>query len=211
MPTITLPQVLPPAVDVTSGEEARLLGLARRAVSAACRGQPDAARAAAAVEAAGETGATGACRVGGAFVTLLEDGALRGCIGSLDPSVPLAESVAEAAIGAAIHDWRFRPLTEDELPVVDIEISVLGPFVVLGDPLAFRLGIDGLLVERGFDRGLLLPEVASDHGLDAVAMLEAICRKAGLPGGAWRDPATRVVAFRTKRFGGPAVPTALRP
>ena len=120
-------------------------------------------------------------------------------------AVVLAESVAGAAIGAVLHDWRFRPVTEDELPDIEIEVSVLGPFVVLDDPLAFRVGVDGLLVERGFDRGLLLPQVATEHGFDARAMLRATCGKAGLPADAWQDPRTRVSAFRTKRFGGPAI------
>ena len=63
----------------------------------------------------------------------------------------------------------------------------------LDDPLAFRPGIDGLLVSRGYAKGLLLPEVATMHELDAVGMLEATCWKAGLPANAWRDPRDRRV------------------
>ena len=208
MTTITAPPpvarpVGAPDVSITPEEEGRLLGLARRAVAAAARGDPTAAREAA--TAALRELAPAERRQGAAFVTLLERGELRGCIGLLDAERPLAESVTGAAIGAVLHDWRFRPVTEDELPELEVGVSVLGPFVVLDDPLAFEVGVDGLLVERGFDRGLLLPEVATEHGFDNRAMLRATCGKAGLPADAWRDPRTRVSAFRTKRFGGPAL------
>ena len=198
---------LPPAASVSDAERARLLAIARLAVTAAARGAPrpsvgpaaerDPERAA---EHAPDEGSLGA-----AFVTLLDRGGLRGCIGLLDPSRPLAESVAMAAFSAARDDVRFRPVREAELPGMEIEVSVLGPMTRLDDPLAFRLGVDGVVVERGLHRGLLLPEVAPEHGLDARAMLETTCRKAGLPHDAWRDPGTTVSAFRTVRFGGPAL------
>ena len=78
---------------------------------------------------------------------------------------------------------------------------MLGPAVPLADPSAFRPGIDGLIVERGLRRGLLLPEVATDQGWGAREMLAATCWKAGLPMNTWRDPETRVLAFRTARIG----------
>jgi AmmeMemoRadiSam system protein A len=191
-----------PDVDISAEEQDRLLALARLAVAAAARGDPQLARDAALERVGGVPAARR--RKGAAFVTLLAHGELRGCIGLLDPGRPLAESVAGAAVGAVMHDWRFRPVTDDELPEIEIEISVLGPMVVLDDPLAFRLGVDGLLVERGTQRGLLLPEVATDHRFDARQMLRATCGKAGLKADAWREPGTRVYAFRTRRFGGPA-------
>lgn len=203
MASLTAPPLGAPDVDVSAEEEEQLFALARLAVSAAARGDQDLARDAGVERIGGRP--AGQRRRGSAFVTLLERGELRGCIGLLDPSRPLTESVAGAAIGAVLHDWRFRPVTEDELPDIRIEVSVLGPFVVLEDPLAFRVGVDGLLVERGVDRGLLLPEVATEHGFDEQAMLRATCGKAGLPADAWRDPRTRVSAFRTRRFGGPAI------
>ena len=190
-------------VDLTPPEEDELLDLARFAVQAATRGEQALARDAALERLGGRPASLR--RTGAAFVTLLERGELRGCIGILDATRPLAESVAGAAIGAVMHDWRFRPVAEDELPGIEVQVSVLGPFVRLDDPTAFRLGIDGLLVERGFDRGLLLPEVATEHGFDRMARLQATCGKAGLPADAWRDRATRVSAFCTRRFGGPAL------
>jgi AmmeMemoRadiSam system protein A len=206
MTTLTAPPRLPPEVDLTVDEEERLLALACLAVQAATRGEPELAFHAAAERVGGRPAAQ--VRRGAAFVTLLEGGELRGCIGTLDPSRPLAESVAQAAVGAVLHDWRFPPVTPAELPNIEVEVSVLGPVVELEDPLGFRVGIDGLIVQRGSDRGLLLPEVATEHRLDAEAMLEATCRKAGLAPTAWREPDTRVLAFRTRRFGGPAIARA---
>ncbi|HYL41251.1 MAG TPA: AmmeMemoRadiSam system protein A [Candidatus Binatus sp.] len=193
----------PPRVDVTPEEREQLLALARLAVRAAAHGTAESARKAA-LEAIDDRPSREPRR-GAAFVTLLRHGELRGCVGLLDPSRPLTESVTGAAIAAAVQDWRFEPVTAAELPELDVAISVLGPLVSLDDPTSFRLGVDGLLLERGTDRGLLLPEVATEHGLGTLAMLEAVSRKAGLPGDAWRLPGTHVSAFRTTRFGGPAL------
>jgi AmmeMemoRadiSam system protein A len=198
MNALATPRALPPAVSVSDAERAHLLAVARFAVAAAIRGDSESA-----IELAARDAAWGHC--GGAFVTLRNHGDLRGCIGLLDPSRPLTESVALAAFGAARHDGRFRALSEAELPSLEVEVSVLGPFATLDDPLAFRLGVDGLMVQRGWSRGLLLPDVATMHGLDSVAMLEATCEKAGLRPDAWRDNGTTVSAFRTDRFGGPAI------
>ena len=92
-----------------------------------------------------------------------------------------------------------------ELPAIHVEISVLGPFHQLVDQDAFRPGIDGLVVESGGHVALLLPEVATASSWRALEMFTAVCRKAGLPSDAWRDPRTRLSVFRTDRFGGPAI------
>jgi uncharacterized protein, PH0010 family len=197
MTALLAPTTLPRYVQVSAAERAALLDIARSALAAAVRGEP--------WRGAGDTPAVLEGRLGAAFVTLTEAGELRGCVGILDPSRPLAESVARAAGSAALRDGRFLPVSARELPSIEIEVSVLGRFVILDDLLAFRPGIDGLLVTRGAAQGLLLPEVATMHGLDGPAMLEATCRKAGLPPTAVRDPQTTVFAFRTERFGGPAV------
>jgi AMMECR1 domain-containing protein len=84
-----------------------------------------------------------------------------------------------------------------------VDVSILGPMGRLRDPGAFRPGVDGIVVRRGGQRGLLLPEVADSVGHGPTAMLEACCRKAGLPRDAWRDPGTELWVFRTSRFGGP--------
>ena len=202
MTLVAAPPVHAPEVEVGPEEEAALLGVARVAVAAAARGEVEVARGGrTAPDPTTPTTAPATAPVRPARLdvaprssTLLEHGVLRGCVGLLDASRPLAESVAGAAIAAVLHDWRFRPVTEDELSDVELQVSVLGPFVVLDDPMEFRLGIDGLVVERGADRGVLLPEVATEHGFGSRAMLQAVCGKAGLPADAWRDRGTRVSA-----------------
>jgi AmmeMemoRadiSam system protein A len=141
------------------------------------------------------------------FVTLTEDGALRGCIGTVDPDRPLSEAVVASAINAALGDPRFRPVTAGELPAIHIEISVLGRPVPIVDPGAFEPGVDGVIVERNGRRALLLPEVATEFEWEASQMFDAVCRKAGLRAGAWHDHQTSLCSFRTIRFGGPAIPT----
>jgi AmmeMemoRadiSam system protein A len=181
---------------VSDAERAALLAVAREALVAAVRGER---RRPANPVADGE-------RLGGAFVTVTVGGLLRGCIGILDPDRPLASAVAEAAQAAATRDARFPRLAVAELPRVRLEVSILGAFVRMTDPLALRLGEEGVVVSREWRRGLLLPEVAPEHGLDARGMLDVACRKAGLSPGAWHDAATTVWSFRTVRFGGPALP-----
>ena len=122
------------------------------------------------------------------------------------PGRSLREAVVSATLGAAIGDPRFLPVTAAELPAIEVGISVLGPPVRF-DLQAFMPGVDGVIVERGGLRALLLPEVATEFAWGTVQMLENVCRKAGLAADAWRDARTRLSSFRTVRFGGPAVPT----
>jgi AmmeMemoRadiSam system protein A len=190
---------LPGAVDVQAAEQDRLLELARVAVAVAAGAWPLAR-----LEEELGRGLLPARRAA-AFVTLEQAGELRGCMGAMDPEAPAWASVVEAARWAARDDPRFGRLDARELSATDIEISILGPLLRLDDPLAFRLGTDGIVVMRNGRRGLLLPEVATMHGMDRIAMLDTCCRKAGLPPRAWRDPGSEVWAFRTSRFGGPAL------
>jgi len=134
-----------------------------------------------------------------AFVTLHRGGELRGCVGSLADDRPLWLNVASAAASAA-RDPRLPVLRPREVPELTVDVSVLGPVVVLEDPCAFRPGVDGLIVARGPRRGLLLPEVATEHDWGVLAMLQATCWKAGLGEDAWRDPGTTVSAFATTRI-----------
>jgi AmmeMemoRadiSam system protein A len=140
-----------------------------------------------------------------AFVTLLANGELRGCMGVLDDSQPVPETVADAAVRAATSDPRFWPVRSAELAGMHLGISILGPFARLADPTALVAGEEGVLVEGAGHAGLLLPEVAIDHGWDGRQLLAAACEKAGLPGDAWRESRTRLSVFRTVRFGGPAL------
>lgn len=190
---------LPKPVALPEDDRRRLLDLARTAVAVAARALPPDALHRATREAGGLD------RSAAAFVTLTRAGALRGCMGILDPTRPVAESVVEAAACATRTDPRFPSVQPAELASLELEVSILGPLHRVKDPLTFRLGIDGIVVERHGRRGLLLPEVAPMVNDERVEMLDIACRKAGLPSGAWREPDTAVYAFRTDRFGGPAV------
>jgi AmmeMemoRadiSam system protein B/AmmeMemoRadiSam system protein A len=135
-----------------------------------------------------------------AFVTIREDGELRGCIGHLRADRPLYRAVQEMAVAAATEDPRFPPLTREELERVRLEISVLSPFRRLTDPAQVEVGTHGLLIIKGGQQGLLLPQVAVEEGWDREAFLEGLCRKAGLPAGCWREDAT-LYAFTAVVFG----------
>jgi AmmeMemoRadiSam system protein A len=125
-------------------------------------------------------------------------------MGNLDADNPAWASVIEAARWAARGDPRFPGVQPGELAAIEIDVSILGPMERLADPATFRPGIDGIVVRRGDRRGLLLPEVADGVGHGPTDMLDACCRKAGLPRGVWRDSGTELRVFRTHRFGGPA-------
>lgn len=191
--------VLPEPVTLSDGARAMLLDVARTAVAVAVAARP----AIAVAEAIARHPPVD--HRAAAFVTLTEAGDLRGCVGHMDASSPVVESVIEAANWATLGDPRFPSVRADELPRLHLEVSVLGPLVRIADRGAWRLGVDGIVVERGGRRGLLLPEVAPMLDMDRTAMLDTACRKAGLPDGAWRDRSTTLYVFRTDRFGGPAL------
>jgi len=135
------------------------------------------------------------------FVTLLENGRLRGCIGSLEAKRPLSVVVPEMAEAAAFLDPRFAPLTPEEFPNIKIEISVLSALERVSDVGDIRVGEHGLLVRLGNRQGLLLPQVAVENNWDTVTFLCHTCLKAGLPADAWRDPDAEVYRFRALVFG----------
>lgn len=140
-------------------------------------------------------------RPAGCFVTLKTHGDdLRGCIGTIQPVHPLARAVASSAVSAAFRDPRFYPLTRAELPEIELEISVMGP-IVPAKPEEIVPGRDGLIITRGRNAGLLLPQVATEYGWDRETFLEHTCVKAGLPRDAWRDPATKLERFEAEVFG----------
>jgi uncharacterized protein len=145
----------------------------------------------------------------GVFVTLSRwpGNELRGCIGFPLPIFPLRVAIARAAAAAALEDPRFRPVIPQELPSITVEVSVL----TVPEPLpgatpaervaAVRVGIDGLIVDRGGASGLLLPQVAPEQGWNARELLEGTCAKAGLREDAWRSPSTGIRRFQAEVFG----------
>jgi AmmeMemoRadiSam system protein A len=141
-------------------------------------------------------------RPAGAFVTLrTKDGDLRGCIGSIHPVHPLFHAVTSSAISAAFRDPRFAPVQPDELPRLEIEISVMGPIEIVADVEEIMVGRDGLIVSRGRQAGLLLPQVATEYGWERETFLMQTCVKAGLAPTAWRLQDTRIERFAAEVFG----------
>ena len=135
-------------------------------------------------------------RSGGAFVTIREGGELRGCIGYIESSLPVWRVVEEVAEKAAFEDPRFAPLGPEEFGRTHIEVSVLTVPQRMTSPEEIVIGEHGLIIESGGRRGLLLPQVATEYGWDREEFLQHVCRKAGLPADAWRDPVATVHLFR---------------
>lgn len=136
---------------------------------------------------------------GAAFVTLTHRGRLRGCIGFTEATSPLYRTVQECAVAAATEDPRFSPVKPGEIREIRIEISVLTPLVPV-QPEEIEVGVHGLMVRKGARRGLLLPQVATDHGWDREAFLSNTCRKAGLPADEWEKGA-QLYSFTAEVFG----------
>jgi len=130
----------------------------------------------------------------GVFVTLHAGKRLRGCIGVIDARESLGYSLARCAASAALEDPRFNRVRPEEMGDLEIEVSLLSPLERIR-PEEIEIGRHGLLVEKGFHRGLLLPQVAVEHQLDKEQFLRETCHKAGLPGEAWKEPETRIYGF----------------
>jgi AmmeMemoRadiSam system protein A len=125
----------------------------------------------------------------GVFVSIHLGASLRGCVGTIEPSNPLYQSVSGCAAAAASRDSRFKPLQLFELPETEFEISVLSPIEAVTDLQSIEIGTHGLIVSRGNVRGLLLPQVAVQQHWDRERFLNETCRKAGLPPTAWKQGA----------------------
>lgn len=137
---------------------------------------------------------------GAVFVTLTQRGQLRGCIGTTEPREPLFRAVAGLAVAAAVSDNRFQPLDPAELGVTHIEISVLSPMRRVKDASEVRQGEHGVVVRRGRQGGLFLPQVWEHFGTKE-AFLDELCRqKAHLPASAWKDPSTELYVFTVFAF-----------
>lgn len=138
-------------------------------------------------------------RTCGVFITLYVRGKLRGCIGVVEAQERLGESVAHCAAGAALHDPRFPPIRAEELEYLHIEISLLSEPAPIR-PEEIELGRHGLLVVKDRNRGLLLPQVATEHHLDRESFLAETCRKASLPRDAWKDGSAEIFGFTCEVF-----------
>lgn len=141
----------------------------------------------------------------GVFVSLHIDERLRGCIGYVEGARTLLEALQETAISAASRDPRFEPLSADELPRAEIEISVLSPLRKITSPAEIVPGMHGVMVRLGHHQGLLLPQVALHHNwkpspAGVETFLEHVCQKAGLPAEGWKDPNIEIFVFEAEVF-----------
>jgi AmmeMemoRadiSam system protein A len=142
--------------------------------------------------------------IGCAFVTLTRGGALRGCIGGLEPRLPLVEDVWQHAYAAAREDPRFAPITPQDLGEIRIEVSRLTP----AHPLqaaperiaaALRPGRDGVILRRGLQRGTFLPQVW-EKVPDPELFLDMLSDKAGIPRMAWRQGDVEILIYEVESF-----------
>lgn len=177
-------------------DQEQLLGVAREAIAAACAGR----------EAASSEALPEALEVrAGAFVTLYQAGSLRGCVGTFDTSMAVAEVVRNMAVAAALRDHRFNAVEADEVDSLRLSISVLSPPRPVTSLDEIEVGLHGLVVTKGYRRGVLLMKVAVEHGWDREAFLSATCVKAGLAADTWKEFGTpggvEIDLFETFDFG----------
>ena len=178
---------------ISAREQQELLALARSALEARVRGlEPPR------VEHDGDVPA-------GAFVSIHRCGELRGCLGRLEGDWPLPRLITHLASIVADSDPRFASVRPEELGDIAIEISILTPEQPVTRLEEIEIGRHGLIVDDGRRRGLLLPQVASEHGWDARTFVEHTCRKAGLPPTAWPHGGARLFAFEAQVFSEPPV------
>ena len=177
---------------IEPAERQHLLQLARDAISAYLSGLPAPSVAPSRIME----------RHAGVFVSLHKGEALRGCIGHIAPDHPLSRAIPSSAIAAASTDPRFAPVTAEELLDLHIELSILGPLERIEGAGEIEVGRHGLLVESGWNRGLLLPQVAVEWGWDAEGFLSQTCHKAGLRMDAWKSAAV-IWRFEAEVFGEP--------
>ena len=142
----------------------------------------------------------------GVFVTLNKNQRLRGCIGYPEPVKSLIESTIEVAIAAAFNDPRFPELKKEEFDDLDFEVTVLTlpELIEVAHPKQYfdeiKIGRDGLIIQKGYARGLLLPQVAPENGFDVEEFLEHTCMKAGISADSWMDESCDVYKFQGQIF-----------
>lgn len=136
----------------------------------------------------------------GMFVTIKVHGQLRGCIGRMSSNQPLIDTVKDMALAAGFEDPRFPPLSHTELPLLDLEITILGPLEPLSPPDNFTIGTHGLFISSHGRSGVLLPQVAVDYGWSKTEFLQHVCLKAGLAPEIWKSPDSDLYRFEGTVF-----------
>ena len=204
------PLVAPPRLDDASPDtpalsaEAgmRLVKLARAALDTQLRGGDDLQHLLASWPSGREQE-----RRQGVFVTINRkdpgeirtQGKLRGCIGQPEPTFPLYYGTVQAALDAALRDPRFEPVTASELPRLELEVTVLSPRKPVSSYREIRIGVHGIVLQKGDKAALFLPQVAPEQGWNVEQTLDALAEKAGLPKDAWREGA-RLSVFTGQVF-----------
>jgi AmmeMemoRadiSam system protein A len=191
---------------INSEERKALLGDARETISARLESRRPKYSRSPELRMAAEGGDSALLKPCGVFVTLHKrtfhgKAELRGCIGRMASPDPLEKTVRIMALEAAFGDPRFPPLSGEEWPACDIEISVLSPLESCADPRQVRVGVHGLYLTLRGRSGALLPQVPVEQGWSRDEYLDYICVKAGLPPGAFADPAARLFTFTAIVFG----------
>jgi len=132
---------------------------------------------------------------GATFVTINRRHQLRGCIGNIEPVMPLYRSVIRNAVAASSQDRRFPPMTSGELVDMEVEVTVLSPLEPLDDVKNVRIGMHGLLLVKGAYSSVFLPQVPVEQKWELKTYLEELCLKAGLPKDGWKDKDSRLFTF----------------
>ncbi|MBV5343514.1 AmmeMemoRadiSam system protein A [bacterium] len=176
---------------MTKTEQAKLLALARTTIVAKVNGQPLPEITNPSLTLQSHSGC---------FVTIKQQGQLRGCIGSFVAQQPLWQTVQEMAVSAATRDPRFYPMTAPDLADFQLEISVLSPLQLIQSIDEIKVGTHGLYLMKGHAHGVLLPQVAVEYGWDRDSFLRHTCMKAGLPETAWKKDC-EIHVFSAEVFG----------
>lgn len=176
---------------MTKSEQSKLLALARETIIAKISSQPLPDF---------KTSSQNLLSQSGCFVTIKQQGQLRGCIGSFTAQQPLWKTVQEMAISAATRDPRFYPMTTPDLNTFQLEISVLSPLQQIQSIDEIKVGTHGLYLIKGHSHGVLLPQVATEYGWDRDTFLRHTCMKAGLPDDAWQKGCD-IYIFSAEVFG----------
>ena len=142
----------------------------------------------------------------GVFVTINKNNNLRGCIGYAEPVKPAIDATIEVAISAAFNDPRFNQITEKEFEELEFEVTVLTKpeMIVVAHPDQYfdeiEIGHDGLIIQKGYARGLLLPQVAVENAFTTEDFLNHTCMKAGISADSWMDESCDVYKFQGQIF-----------
>ena len=140
-------------------------------------------------------------KIMGGFVSLYENGKLRGCIGEINPRRPIYQAVIAQALNAAVNDYRFPPVKETEVQNLKIEISALTPSEKVDSYKDIVIGRDGVTLTKNGRSAVFLPQVATEQGWDLAQTLSYLSLKAGLPMNGWREKGVEFTVFQAIVFG----------